>query len=106
MLTAKATAEFLTMFIASLVSGGITMRVGDQYVFLANGGQTAIVQPGDGALQNILINRASNITARQEVDAVLDLHNFGQFQQQTSNSRIGDMIGDAMNLGTIGALQP
>ena len=26
MLTAKATAEFLTMFIDSLVSGGMTMR--------------------------------------------------------------------------------
>ena len=80
------------------------MRVGDQSVFLANGGQTALYQRTDGAIQNVLINRASNISARQEVDATLDLHNFGQFQQQTSQSRIGDAIGDALNLGTLGAI--
>jgi hypothetical protein len=87
-----------------LSSGGISMHVGDQSVFLANGGQTAIFQPTDGAIQNILINRASNISARQEIDAVLDLGNFGQFQQRTGNSRIGDMIGEALDLGTLGAL--
>jgi hypothetical protein len=87
-----------------LTSGGITMRVGDQSVFLANGGQTAIIQPTDGALQNILINRASNISARQEMDAVLDLHNFDQFQRQTSENRLGDMLGESVNLGTLGAL--
>jgi hypothetical protein len=87
-----------------LSNGGISMHVGDQSVFLANGGQTAILQPTDGAIQNILINRASNISARQEIDAVLDLGNFGQFQQRTGDSRIGDMIGEALDLGTLGAL--
>ena len=87
-----------------LDTGGITMHVGDQSVFLANAGQTAIIQPTDGAIRNVLINRASNISARQEIDAELDLGNFGQFQQRTSQSRIGDMIGEALDMGTLGAL--
>ena len=90
---------------AGLLSrSGISMRVGDQSVFLANGGQTAVYQRTDGAIQNVLINRASNISARQEVDATLDLHNFGQFQQQIGQSRMGDAIGDAIDLGTLGAI--
>jgi len=90
---------------AGLLSrSGISMRVGDQSVFMANGGQTALIQRTDGAIQNVLINRASNISARQEVDATLDLHNFGQFQQQIGQSRMGDAIGDAIDLGTLGAI--
>ena len=87
-----------------LTSGGISMRVGDQSVFLANGGQTAILQRTEGPIQNLLINRASNISARQEMDAVLDLGNFGQFQQETARSRIGDAIGSLVGSGTLSAL--
>jgi hypothetical protein len=87
-----------------LSNGGISMHVGDQSVFLANGGQTAILQPTDGAIQNILINRASNISARQEIDAVLDLGNFGLFQLRPGASGFGDLIGAALDLGTLGAL--
>lgn len=87
-----------------LTGGGIRMQVGTQSVFLANGGETAIFHGTDGTIQNILINRASNISARQEVDVTLDLHNFGQFQQQTNQARVGDAIGDTMGLATLGAL--
>jgi len=101
---ALAPADAAQLQAGLLANSGISMRGGDQSVFLANGGQTALYQRTDGAIQNVLINRASNISARQEVDATLDLHNFGQFQQQTSQSRIGDAIGDALNLGTLGAI--
>lgn len=77
-----------------LSTGGITMRVGDQSVYLANQGQTAFIQSTDGGFQNILINRANNISAREEIDATLDLQNFGQFQQQAASSRIGVDAGD------------
>jgi hypothetical protein len=80
------------------------MQVGSERVFLANGGQTAIVHRTDGAIQNVLLNRASNIDARQEVDAHLDLGNFGQFQQNLIESRIGDALGDAVSQGAIGSL--
>jgi hypothetical protein len=80
------------------------MRVGDQSVFLANAGQTALIQGPEGAIQNILINRASNVSIRQEVDATLDLGNFGPFQQQTMQSRMGDSLGAAINAATLGSL--
>lgn len=90
---------------AGMLSGaGITMRVGDQSVFLANAGQTALIQGPEGAIQNILINRASNISIRQEVDATLDLQNFGPFQQETMQSRLGDSLGAAINAATLGSL--
>jgi hypothetical protein len=75
-------------------AGGITMNVGGQSVFLANGGQTALLHRVDGGIQNVLINRASGITARQEVDAVIDLQNFDQFQQDLILSRIGATLGE------------
>lgn len=84
-----------------LSTGGISMKVGDQSVFLANGGQTVFAQATDGRIQNILINRADNITAKQEIDATLGLQNFGQFQQQNLQSHIGtsagDMVGQAIS---------
>jgi hypothetical protein len=87
-----------------LTSGGITMRVGDQSVFLANQGQTAVLHRTDGAIQNVLVNRASNITASQEVDAMLDLGSFGQFQDRLADLRLGQAIGDAVGQATIGSL--
>lgn len=87
-----------------LTSGGITMRVGDETVFLANEGQTAIIHRTDGAVQNVLINRASNVTGRQEVDAVLDLGNFSQFQERLGDLSIGQAVADAVGQATIGSL--
>lgn len=87
-----------------LNSGGITMRVGDQQVFLANAGQTAILHRTDGAIQNILINTASSVDARQEVDAVLDLGNFGQFQDHFLGARLTESIGETVGQATIGGL--
>jgi hypothetical protein len=79
-----------------LSTGGITMKVGDQSVFLANEGQTVFVHGTNGSIQNILINRANNITAREEIDATLDLQNFGQFQQQQLQSQVGSSAGDSV----------
>jgi hypothetical protein len=87
-----------------LASGGITMRVGNESVFLANQGQTAILHRTEGAIQNVLINRASNVQARQEIDAVLDLGNFGAFQQDVVNSRLGNSLGEMVGQLTIGNL--
>jgi hypothetical protein len=87
-----------------LTSGGITMRVGGESVFLANQGQTAIIHRTDGAIQNVLINQASNIEARQEIDAALNLDNFGAFQQQILSERLGSSIGDMIAQTTINSL--
>lgn len=80
-----------------LSNGAVTMRVGEAEFYLANQGQTAIMHRVDGALQNILLNTASNITAHQEVDATLDLGGYGIFNQSLLTDRIGMAIGDMVN---------
>lgn len=87
-----------------LTSGGITMRVGDESVYLANGGQTALIHRTDGAIQNIIANTASNVSAVQEVDAALDLQNFGAFQQDLLDLRLGADIGEAVGMASLPGL--
>jgi hypothetical protein len=87
-----------------LSSGGISMKVGDQSVFLANEGQTALLHRTDGAIQNVIVNRASNIQADQQIDAVLDLENFGPLQDHIANMRVGAALGDMISQPTIGSL--
>jgi hypothetical protein len=83
---------------SGILSGsGITMRVGDQSVFLANQGQTVLMQRTENGLQNVLVNRASNIEIKQQVDAVVGLENFGQFQRSILSQRIGGAISDMIS---------
>ena len=90
---------------AGILAGGqVSVNVAGQDVFLANGGQTLLMHRADGSIQNILLNTASNIEARQEIDAVVDLQNFSQFQQQLFESRLGHSIGEALGQATIGSL--
>lgn len=86
-----------------LTSGGISMRIGDQSVFLANNGQTALVHSND-AIQNILINTASNVSLNQQVDAVLDISGYAAFRDALATTRLSEAIGSAVGAQTIGAL--
>jgi len=64
-----------------LDTGSIHLAVtgGDQ-LFIANGGDTALLHRVDGALQNILVNTMNGITGRQEIDASLGLTNSDAFR--------------------------
>jgi hypothetical protein len=86
-----------------LTSGGITMRVGNESVFLANNGQTALVQSTD-SIQNVLINTASNVSLNQQVDAVLDVSGYEGFRDALATTRMSDAIGAVMGAQTLGAL--
>ena len=86
-----------------LTSGGISMRVGDETVFLANNGQTALIQSTD-AIQNVLINTASNVSLNQQVDAVLDISGYEGFRDALATTRLSDAIGAVMGAQTVGAL--
>ncbi len=86
-----------------LTSGGITMRVGDESVFLANNGQTALIQSTD-SIQNVLINTASNVSLNQQVDAVLDISGYAGFRDALATTRMSDAIGAVMGAQTVGAL--
>ncbi|QPQ55862.1 hypothetical protein IC614_04560 [Allosphingosinicella flava] len=87
-----------------LSTGGITMRVGDNTVYLANQGQTALMHRTDGGLQNVLINTASGVNFTQEVDANLDLGGFQQFSAGLVSERLSDSIGASIASATLNSL--
>jgi hypothetical protein len=77
-----------------LSNGAIRMNVGEAQVYLANEGKTAIIHGNEGALQNILINTASNITASQDVTATLDLVGYDSFAATITADQLGRSLGD------------
>lgn len=87
-----------------LTSGQITMNVADARVFLANAGQTALIQRTDGGIHNILVNTASDVALRQEVEVTLGLAGYAGFAQSNAFARLGGAIGDAVSQATLGAL--
>ncbi len=87
-----------------LSNGAIRMNVGNNEVFLANQGQTAVIHGTDGALQNILINTASNITASQEVTATLDLGGYDGFAATIAADRLGQSLGDDVARSIMGSI--
>lgn len=89
---------------SALSNGAIRMNIGDNQVFLANQGQTAIIHGNDqGALQNILVNTASNITASQDVTATLDLSGYDGFAATVTADQLGRSIGDDVTRSISGA---
>lgn len=88
-----------------LTSGGISMRVGNSTVFLANGGQTALIHETDAGLQNILVNTASNVSVLSEVNAQLDLGGYEGLRDTIQAARLGDSINAAMAGAGVDAIQ-
>lgn len=86
-----------------LTSGGIQMRVGNESVFLANEGQTALIHSTE-AIQNVLINTASGVNLAQQVDATLDISGYDGFRDALAMTRISDAVGSAVSAGSLGAL--
>ena len=86
-----------------LTSGGIEMRVGDETIFLANDGQTALIHSTD-SIQNVLVNTASGVKLAQQVDATLNLTDYSGFSNALAMTHIASTIGDAVGAGTLGAL--
>lgn len=87
-----------------LSGNGITMRVGDQSVYLANGGQTALVHRTDGGLQNVLLNTASNTDIRQEADIALDIAGYAAFGAAVTEAMRMSGLNDAIRQSAIGTL--
>jgi hypothetical protein len=85
-------------------SGSFALKVGDTPVFTANGGQTAILQRFDNAIQNVLINTASNISVTQQTDATIDLSGYQGFQSDIISSRMSDALGSSIGAATLGAI--
>lgn len=75
----QATADQLRAGMFS--EGGLRLQLGDQQVFFANQGQTALIHNVDGGIQNMLLNTASNTAVRQEVDLTLNLSGYDNFRE-------------------------
>jgi hypothetical protein len=85
-------------------SGSFALKMGDTPVYLANNGQTALLQRADSAIQNVLINTASNISVTQQTEATLDLSGYQGFQTDILSSRLSDALGSSIGAATAGAL--
>ncbi|MFN3389385.1 MAG: hypothetical protein ACK40O_10680 [Allosphingosinicella sp.] len=85
-----------------LSTGNITINVGDAKVYLANEGQTAIIHQTDGSIRNVLINTANGVSARQEIDATLDLGGYEGFRAEIGAARMAEQVGDMISHSSAG----
>lgn len=81
-----------------LSSGGITMRVGDQEVYLANGGQTALFHNTDGTIQNVIVNTASKTAITQEVDATVGVGGYDAFRAELNRDQLRSNLNQASTI--------
>ncbi len=84
--------------------GNVALQIGDTPVYLANQGQTALIQRTDGAIQNIALNTASNINLTQQTDLTLDVNGYAQFNAEMVQDLISDSLGNAIAAATANAI--
>ncbi|WP_174278998.1 hypothetical protein [Sphingomonas bacterium] len=83
--------------VAGLLTGsGMTLNLGGGTVVLANEGRTAFIQRTDGSIQNIVVNTASNVDLRQQVDISLDIAGFAPFRHDIGAMRVGAALIQSM----------
>lgn len=104
--TEQAHSNALTPSSQAAIQGGIASGNGraESPFYLANGGQTALSQSIDGAIQNVIVNRASGMAFSQETTANIDIAGYRNFQNEVLNQRIIDSIGGAMGSASLSAL--
>jgi hypothetical protein len=84
-----------------LQTGSITMRVGTSEVLLANNGDTAIVFRPDAPLQSAIINTASGVNIRQEIDATIDLAGYDAFRTENVVGRTSLQLSSMLDLAMV-----
>jgi hypothetical protein len=104
MASAALTQSSMEALQAGFATGGsVSLKIGDTPVYLANSGQTALAQRTDGAIQNIILNTASNLALTQQTDATIDISGYQAFHTSITNSRLSDALGGALGNMMIGA---
>ncbi|GFM28706.1 hypothetical protein [Novosphingobium sp. PY1] len=87
-----------------LNTGQISMNVGDASVYLANGGQTAVIHNTDSGIQNVLINTASNTSIKTQVTATIDLSGYSAFKENFLGGALATSLGQAMGAATLNTI--
>jgi hypothetical protein len=85
-----------------LKTGNISLNVGDSTVYLANNGQTALIQSVDSGIQNIIVNTANNTDIQMLVNATIDVSGYAAFQATNQTNMLGSFVGSAIDTATIG----
>lgn len=86
---------------ALLGGGDVGGQLGLGGAYTTNDGQTLFVQRLDSALQNIIVNSANDLAIRQELDATIDIGNFGAFQAGMMTHQLGMILGNMAGLAGI-----
>lgn len=81
-----------------LEGGDLKIGLSNQAVFLANQGRTAFVQRTDGTIQNIIVNTASNVDLRQDVDVRIDIAGFASARTNVVTARIASALSSLTGL--------
>jgi hypothetical protein len=90
---------------AGYASGGaVQVKLGSTPVYMANGGQTAIIQRTDGGIQNVILNTASNVNLMQQTNATLDFAGYGAFKNNIMSMRTVSAIDAMIGAGALQAL--
>ena len=85
-----------------LKTGNISLNVGDATVYLANDGQTALIQNATSGIQNVIVNTASNTSIQMMVNATIDLSGYAAFSATNQSNMLGSFVGSAIDNATIG----
>lgn len=81
-----------------------TSSFGGSPVYLANGGQTAIVQRVDNTLANVIVNTASGISIAQQIDVSVNLASYQTFKAGITNSALANTLSAAIAAATAASL--
>ncbi len=84
----------------------IDVGAGGANAYYANDQRTAFIHRVDGAFQNIVLNTASGADVRQEMDIVLDLANFAEFQTNLSGDRLAAGLQQIADASLLSATRP
>ncbi|HEX8058516.1 MAG TPA: hypothetical protein VF481_17755 [Novosphingobium sp.] len=87
-----------------LKTGNISLNVGGSTVYLANDGQTALIQNATSGIQNVIVNTASNTSIQTMVNATVDLSGYAAFQATNQSNALGSSLGSAIGNATIGVV--
>jgi hypothetical protein len=94
--TGAQTADATKAMSTALAGASFVASPGDATT-IANGGQTVLLQRTSGGLQNIILNSANGVVARQDIDATLNIKGYAPFQAGIVSGQMSSQIMSMMS---------